>query len=86
MSSGAIATARQFIDIQNGENNIATKQAMSAIGQPKLMQIYYEVFSDFGIKIAQCLMTYRDFESEESKRNTLNTINELIKHDFSADY
>ena len=82
VSSGAIATARQFIDLQTGNNSVVTKQAMSAIGQPKLMQIYYEVFSDFGIKIAQCLMTYRDFESEESRKNTLNTITELIKYDF----
>lgn len=82
VSSGAIAAARQFINVQSSPKSVATKQAMSAIGQPKLMQIYYEVFSDFGIKIAQCLLTYRDFESEESKKNTVNTIEELLKYDY----
>ncbi len=82
VSSGAIAAARQFIDVKGTENLVVTKQAMSAIGQPKLMQIYYEVFSDFNIKIAQCLMTYRDFESSESRKNTLNTIEELLKYDY----
>ncbi len=82
VSSGAIATAKQFISINGWQNVVASKQAMSAIGQPKLMQIYSEVFADFDIRIAQCLMTYRDFENEESKRNTLNTINELLKHNF----
>lgn len=82
VSSGAIATAKQFINIKGWENVVASKQAMSAIGQPKLMQIYYEVFSDFGLKIAQCLLTYRDFESENSKVNTLNTIVELLKHGY----
>jgi len=82
VSSGAIATAKQFINIQNWENAIASKQAMSAIGQPKLMQLYSEVFGDFDLRIAQCLMTNRDFENEESRNNTLNTINELFSHGF----
>ena len=55
---------------------------MSAIGQPKLMQLYSEVFNDFDLRIAQCLMTYRDFENGESSKNTLNTINELLTHGF----
>ena len=82
VSSGAIATARQFVDINGWSNVVHSKQAMSAIGQPKLMQIYSEVFSDFGLKVAQCLLTYRDFENEESKINTRNTIEELLSHDY----
>jgi len=82
VSSGAIATARQYINIEGWQNLVSSKQAMSAIGQPKLMQIYSEVFGDFGIRIAQCLMTYRDFENEESRRNTYNTVKELLKHNF----
>lgn len=82
VSSGAIATARQFVNIKAWNNIVASKQALSAIGQPKLMQIYSEVFADFDLKIAQCLMTYRDFENEVSRLNTRNTINELITHNF----
>lgn len=82
VSSGAIATAKQFVNIQNWENVVASKQAMSAIGQPKLMQLYSEVFGDFDLRIAQCLMTNRDFEDQESRNNTLNTINELFSHGF----
>ena len=82
VSSGAIATARQFININGWDNLVESKQAMSAIGQPKLMQLYNEVFSDFGLKTAQCLMTYRDFENDESRKNTYNTIRELLQHDY----
>jgi len=82
VSSGAIATAKQFVTIEGWQNLVPSKQAMSAIGQPKLMQIYSEVFNDFGLRIAQCLMTYRDFENEESRLNTRNTIDELLKHNF----
>lgn len=82
VSSGAIATARQFVNIKTWDNIVTSKQALSAIGQPKLMQIYSEVFADFDLKIAQCLMTYRDFENEVSRLNTRNTINELLTHNF----
>jgi len=82
VSSGAIAAAKQYINIKDAGKPIASKQAMAAIGQPLLMRTYNEVFGDLGIQTAQCLMTYRDFENETSRRNTLNTISELIKYDY----
>ncbi|PWJ43079.1 glutamate 5-kinase [Sediminitomix flava] len=83
VSSGAVATARQFINLSAWDSNqLPSKQALSAIGQPKLLQIYAEVFADFGLKVAQCLMTYKDFDNEESKKNTRNTVNELLMHGF----
>ena len=82
VSSGAIAAAKQFINIKDPEKEIESKQAMAAIGQPLLMRTYNEVFGDLGIQTAQCLMTYRDFEDEASRQNTLNTISELIKYSY----
>jgi glutamate 5-kinase len=82
VSSGAIATAKQYINISDPGKLVESKQAMAAIGQPLLMRIYHEIFSDFGIRTAQCLMTYRDFENETSRINTLNTITELIKYNY----
>ncbi|MGB7069622.1 MAG: glutamate 5-kinase [Pyrinomonadaceae bacterium] len=82
VSSGAIAAAKQFINIRDAGKPIESKQAMAAIGQPLLMRIYNEVFSDFGIQTAQCLMTYRDFENITSRQNTLNTITELIIYSY----
>jgi glutamate 5-kinase len=82
VSSGAIATAKQYINIKDAGRAVESKQAMAAIGQPLLMRIYNEIFSDFGIPTAQCLMTNRDFENETSRLNTLNTITELIKYSY----
>ncbi len=82
VSSGAIAAAKQRINIFDPNRLVESKQAMAAIGQPLLMRIYTEIYADFGIRTAQCLMTYRDFENETSRRNTLNTINELVKHEY----
>ena len=82
VSSGAIAAAKQYINIKDPGRPVASKQAMAAIGQPLLMRTYNEVFGDLGIQTAQCLMTNRDFENETSRRNTLNTITELIKYNY----
>lgn len=83
VSSGAIAAARQFVDIAGHTREVDSKQAMSAIGQPKLMRIYDEVFGSLGLEVAQCLMTYRDFESESAKDNTKNTINKLLANGYT---
>lgn len=79
VSSGAIATAKQMIEI-HGSKKVYTKQALAAIGQPKLMKIYDGVFESFGIYVAQCLLTYHDFEKELTIKNTKNTIHTLLEN------
>lgn len=81
VSSGAIATAKHFISVNNW-NDTDSRQALSAIGQPLLMQIYIEIFRDFGISTAQCLLTYRDFDNTEAQKNIKNTLNDLFKNNF----
>jgi len=81
VSSGAIATAKHFIEVNNWQAS-ESKQALAAIGQPILMQIYNEIFRDFAIATAQCLVTYRDFEHKEAQSNILNTLNDLFSHGF----
>lgn len=82
VSSGAIATARQFVEIKGFNKKVESKQAMAAIGQTKLMEIYDNIFSSFGLNIAQILMTYRDFENPVAKENTKNTISKLWEVDY----
>lgn len=82
VSSGAIATARQFVEINGFHKNVDSKQALSAIGQIKLMELYDNIFSTFGLNIAQILLTYRDFENPVANENTRNTINKLWEVDY----
>lgn len=81
VSSGAVATAKQFVQLSGG-NPIEVKQALAAIGQPVLMRIYQEIFHDFGLKVAQCLLNYRDFDNEYSTTNTINTVNVLLENQY----
>lgn len=81
VSSGAIAAARHFIAVNDWEL-LESKQAMAAIGQPLLLNIYQEIFRDFNIRSAQCLLTYRDFSNPVAEENTRNTLNDLLAHDY----
>jgi len=81
VSSGAIAAARQFTDIAG--LTVDSKQALAAIGQPKLMAIYDEVFSSFGLQVAQCLLIYQDFQSETARLNIKNTVENLLEMGYT---
>ena len=82
VSSGAIATARQFVEISGYHRNVDSKQAMAAIGQTKLMELYDSIFSTFGLNIAQILLAYLEYENPVANENTRNTIKRLWQADY----
>ncbi len=83
VSSGAVAAAKQTIQWSGGNlDDIAQKQALAAIGQPFLMNRYQDVFNDYNLKIAQCLLTYNDVSNDNAKHNILNTIDILWQHNY----
>ena len=82
VSSGAIAVARQFVNLESMGRNIKEKQALAAIGQPHLMRIFQENFRELGLFTSQCLLSYNDFERESSKDNIFNTINILVENNY----
>ncbi|WP_103071335.1 glutamate 5-kinase [Aquimarina sediminis] len=84
VSSGAIAVAKQFVNLESNGNGVAinVKQALASIGQPHLMRIFQEGFRDHGLLTSQCLLSYSDFEKKQSQENIINTINVLIANDY----
>ena len=82
VSSGAIAVARQFVDLESDGREINVKQALAAIGQPHLMRIFQENFRELGLLTSQCLLSYADFNREVSRENILNTINVLLENNY----
>ena len=82
VSSGAIAVAKQFVNLESNGKAIKVKQALASIGQPHLMRIFQESFRDLGLLTAQCLMSYADFERQEAKTNIVNTINVLVENNY----
>lgn len=82
VSSGAIAVAKQFVNLESNGKEINVKQALASIGQPHLMRIFQESFRDLGLLTSQCLLSYSDFEREQSKKNIINTINVLVANHY----
>ncbi len=82
VSSGAIAAAKQFVNLEHNGKEITVKQALASIGQPHLMRIFQENFRELGLFTSQCLLSYSDFEKPESKENIRNTINVLVENNF----
>lgn len=82
VSSGAIAAARQFVKLEHNGEEINVKQALASIGQPHLMRIFQENFRELGLFTSQCLLSYSDFEKNQSKENIRNTIDILVANNF----
>ena len=82
VSSGAIAAARQFVNLEHNGQEINIKQALAAIGQPHLMRMFQENFRELGLFTAQCLLSYSDFEKSVSQENIKNTIEVLVENNF----
>ena len=79
VSSGAIAVGRQAIGVHHRPKNVSEKQACAAIGQAQLMMTYQKLFSEYGHRAAQILMTKNTMIDNLSRRNASNTFDELIK-------
>lgn len=82
VSSGAIAVAKQFVKLESKQEEVFVKQALASIGQPHLIRIYQEIFREYGLLSSQCLLSYSDFEKEESRTNIKNTINVLVNNNY----
>lgn len=82
VSSGAIAVAKQFVKLDSKQEEVFVKQALASIGQPHLIRIYQEIFREYGLLSSQCLLSYSDFEKEQSKTNIVNTINILVNNNY----
>ncbi|SDR86424.1 glutamate 5-kinase [Polaribacter sp. KT25b] len=82
VSSGAIAVAKQFVKLESKHEEVFVKQALASIGQPHLIRIYQEIFREYGLLTSQCLLSYSDFERDQSKINIVNTINVLVQNNY----
>lgn len=79
VSSGAAAVGLKAMGVGPREAGIADKQAAAACGQPLLMAAYKAVCSEFGLEIAQVLLTSDDMENRRRFLNTKNTLDRLLE-------
>ena len=79
VSSGAIAVGREKIGFAQLPPDIPAKQMLAAIGQPRLMAQYEQIFGLYGLTVAQILLTRTDLSSRRSYLNARNTLAALLE-------
>lgn len=63
ISSGAVASGRSEIKVGKKLDPVSARQLYSAVGQAKLINRYYELFREHGIRCGQVLTTKENFSS-----------------------
>lgn len=79
VTSGAIAWATQRTGFDSKKRTLPQKQALSAIGQPLIMDQYNLALHATGLTGAQVLLTAGDIENRAHKKNLKNSLTELLK-------
>ena len=79
VTSGAVAAGIDELGIPPKPNDIVFQQAAAATGQSVLMAKYRELFKDYGLKIAQILLTAEDLSNRVSYLHTRNVLEMLLK-------
>ncbi|MCV0383716.1 MAG: glutamate 5-kinase [Erythrobacter sp.] len=78
-SSGAVALGLRTVGARPETAGLSDKQAAAACGMPQLLNAYKQIGHEFGLEIAQVLLTLGDFEDHRRYLNTRNTVNRLLK-------
>ena len=68
VSSGAIAAGRALLKMHDKAASIPEKQALAAIGQSHLINLYQQALETYEKRVAQVLLTRDDLGLEEQKK------------------
>jgi len=79
VTSGAVAAGAGKMGLTKKPTDKIKKQALAAIGQAELINIYDKIFKEYNKIVAQILLTRDGVENPLRRKNARNTINELLK-------
>ncbi len=69
VSSGAVACGRQELKVAHELDSVEQRQLFSALGQTKLIGLYYDLFREYNIHVGQVLTMKENFEPGEQYEN-----------------
>lgn len=79
VTSGAIASAAERTRFNGKKRKLSEKQALSAIGQPMVMDLYNLALNATGLLGAQVLLTAGDMQDKVRRKNLQNTLEKLLE-------
>jgi len=80
VSSGAVASGRSQLSLKHSFSG-HRKQLLAAVGQPRLMAVYQEIFQQFSLPVAQVLLVREDLDNRRLYLNARETLQGLLAHD-----
>ena len=69
VSSGAVACGRRELKVDHSLDSVEQRQLFSALGQVKLIGLYYDLFREFHIHVGQVLTMKENFQPGEQYEN-----------------
>ncbi len=78
VTSGAVGAGMGALGYEKRPGELAELQACAAVGQPRLMATYTELFARHDLHVAQILLTHDDLEHHERHLNARNTLVTLL--------
>ncbi|MFB6078026.1 MAG: glutamate 5-kinase [Halarchaeum sp.] len=79
VSSGAVGAGLGMMGLDEDRETVEESQALSTVGQGRLMHRYTESFARYDARVAQLLLTEHDLEDPERYTNLQNTIETLFE-------
>lgn len=79
VSSGAVASGIGRLGLSSRPMDLATLQAVAAIGQTHLIQVYEQTFHHHGTRAAQILLTAAELDDRVAYLNVRNTLLRLLE-------
>ncbi|HSH93973.1 MAG TPA: glutamate 5-kinase, partial [Roseimicrobium sp.] len=80
VTSGAVGAGMGVLGFQKRPSELADLQACAAVGQSRLMSTYEKLFAQYGLGVAQVLLTHEDLRHHERHLNARNTLVTLLSH------
>lgn len=82
VSSGAIGAGMGILKLAKRPTDLAKLQAVAAVGQRRLMDVWAGAFEKFSVPVAQLLLTRQDIDNRTRFLNVRNTI--AAAHELGA--
>jgi len=81
VSSGAVACGRRELTVEHVLDSVEQRQLFSAIGQVKLVGLYYDLFREYGIHVGQVLTMKENFQPGEQYQNQRACMTVMLEND-----
>ncbi|MFA5535843.1 MAG: glutamate 5-kinase [Bacillota bacterium] len=80
VSSGSVGAGMGRLGFGKRPRNLREKQAIAAVGQGILLHMYEKIFAEYGLIVAQILLTRDDFADRRRYLNISHTFSQLLEY------